>query len=144
MTLWKKDGLTLLSGNGKDLEIGVITGHGYTLKTAAEEAIKNMAKINFPNRSGRTDLDRNLLPYCAARPVRCAGGDALSDMTKFSELMEFAENQGYATLHVADKKIFDFVNRYYGKDEQILQKPTTPPMPDDHSSDPSRSPRIGS
>ena len=60
--LVSKDGLVLLSGCGDDLEIGVITGHGYTVKLAAEEAIKNMGKVNFPNRSGRTDLDRNSYP----------------------------------------------------------------------------------
>lgn len=57
--LMRRDDLTLMSGCGEDMEVGVITGHGYTIKTAAEEALRNMAKVNFPNRSGRTDLDKN-------------------------------------------------------------------------------------
>lgn len=56
------DDLRLMAGAGSDAEVGVICGHGYTVKTAAEEALKNMGKINFPNRSARTDLDKNCYP----------------------------------------------------------------------------------
>lgn len=58
-----KDGdLRLLAGASQDIEVGVVTAHAYTIKTVAEEALKNMGKINFPNRSARTDLDRNCYP----------------------------------------------------------------------------------
>lgn len=57
-----RDDAMLTCGAGKDIEVGVITGHGYTLKQAAEEALANMRKVNFPNRSARTDLDRNCYP----------------------------------------------------------------------------------
>lgn len=60
--LIRRGELTLLSGCGEDIEVGVITGHGYTLKSAAEEARVNMTKINFPNRSGRSDLDKDTYP----------------------------------------------------------------------------------
>lgn len=58
--LYKKKDILLTAGLAP--EVGVITGHGYTIKDAAEEAILNMKKVNFPNRSGRTDLDRNCYP----------------------------------------------------------------------------------
>jgi len=57
--LCKQDDLVLMAGAGEDIEVGVITGHGYTVKTAAEEALANMRRVNFPNRSCRTDLDKN-------------------------------------------------------------------------------------
>ncbi len=60
--LMRKGDLTLMSGCGDDIEVGVITGHGYTLKSAAEEARLNMTKVNFPSRSGRSDLDKNCYP----------------------------------------------------------------------------------
>ncbi len=55
--LFKKDGITMTSGFSA--EIGIITAHGYTIKEAAEEAIKERDSINFPNRSSRSDLDKN-------------------------------------------------------------------------------------
>lgn len=55
------DGETTLLARS-DMEAGVITAHAYTLKTAAEEAIENMKKVNFPDRGGRTDLARNDYP----------------------------------------------------------------------------------
>lgn len=58
--LFKKDGILMTAGFGS--EIGVVCGHGYTLKEAAEEAIRNRDKINYPNRSGRSDLGGNDYP----------------------------------------------------------------------------------
>lgn len=58
--LYMKEDILLLAG--LDAETGVITGHGYTVKQAAEEAIKNRDRINFPNRSARSDLDKNNYP----------------------------------------------------------------------------------
>lgn len=51
-----------------DMEVGVITGHGYTLKLAAEEAKENMKRVNFPDRGGRTDLGDN--DYASAPQAR--------------------------------------------------------------------------
>ena len=57
---YKRDGMLLTAGS--EPEVGVITGHGYTIKSAAEDALKNKDRINFPNRSSRTDLDKNCYP----------------------------------------------------------------------------------
>lgn len=45
-----------------DMECGVVTGHGYTMKEAAEAALENMERINFPDRSARTDLGEDDYP----------------------------------------------------------------------------------
>lgn len=45
-----------------DMEVGVITGHGYTVKEAAESALENMERVNFPDRGARSDLDHNDYP----------------------------------------------------------------------------------
>lgn len=44
---------------GLDMEVGVITGHGFTIMDAAEEAIDYAKKIAFPTRGFRTDLDKD-------------------------------------------------------------------------------------
>lgn len=54
---YRRGELMLLSGYG--MEVGVITGHGYSATDAAEDALLNAKKINFPNRAFRTDLDKN-------------------------------------------------------------------------------------
>lgn len=57
---YMRDDLLLTAGLGS--EVGVITGHGYTLKSSAEEAMKNRDRVNFPNRSARSDLGKNDYP----------------------------------------------------------------------------------
>lgn len=58
--IYKKDEYTLLAGSSA--EVGIVTGHGYTLKLAAEDVLENMKRINFPNRNARTDLAENDYP----------------------------------------------------------------------------------
>lgn len=48
--------------SGYSNEIGIVTGHGYTIKEAAETALKNADKINFPMRGLRSDIDKNDYP----------------------------------------------------------------------------------
>lgn len=57
---YKKDDLLLTAGLAP--EVGVITGKGYTIKDAGEEAIKNRDRVNFPNRSARSDVAKNDYP----------------------------------------------------------------------------------
>lgn len=47
---------------GFDKEVGMMTGHGFTIMDAAEEAISNAKKVAFPNRAFRTDLDKDAYP----------------------------------------------------------------------------------
>jgi phosphoribosylamine-glycine ligase len=49
-----------LSGYG--YEIGIICGHGWTLKDAAKSALDNALKVNFPLCSYREDLDEENYP----------------------------------------------------------------------------------
>ena len=52
---YKKDGKYLLAGYSN--ETGIVCAHGFTIKAAAEKAIRDSDKINFPMHSCRTDLD---------------------------------------------------------------------------------------
>lgn len=49
--------LALMAGSCQ--EVGVVTGHGFSVMDAAEDAIFNGKKIAYPNRAMRTDLDRD-------------------------------------------------------------------------------------
>ncbi len=42
-------------------EVGVVCGHDYDLKSAADKALDNFYKIHYPGRAGRTDI--NLVDY---------------------------------------------------------------------------------
>lgn len=57
---YKEEEQYFLSGFGN--EALIVTGHDYTPKTAGEEAITNYAKINFPMKDGRLDMDKNDFP----------------------------------------------------------------------------------
>ncbi len=54
-TYWDDDEFRL-AGYGN--ETGIVCGHDYDLKSAAEEVKRNFDKIHFPFRAGRTDIDR--------------------------------------------------------------------------------------
>lgn len=44
---------------GFDKEVGMMTGHGFTIMDAAEDVIQHAKKVSFPNRAMRTDLDKD-------------------------------------------------------------------------------------
>ena len=49
-----------LAGYGN--EVGIVMGHGFTIKEAGEEALKNGNKIHYPMHAFRTDIDKNDYP----------------------------------------------------------------------------------
>lgn len=52
--------LTLTAGTAP--EVGVMTGHGFSVVDAAEDALAHARKIHFPNREMRTDIDKDAYP----------------------------------------------------------------------------------
>lgn len=58
--IYREQDRLYLAGFGE--EVGVVVAHGYTLKEAAEECLKRRNKINYPNRGGRSDLEKSCYP----------------------------------------------------------------------------------
>lgn len=54
--LYKEDDILRLSGYSKD--VGIICAHDYDLKSAADEALRNIRKIHFSDKAARTDLNQ--------------------------------------------------------------------------------------
>lgn len=57
---YKSGELTLTAGTAS--EVGTMTGHGFSVVDAAEDALAHARKIHFPNREMRTDLDKDAYP----------------------------------------------------------------------------------
>lgn len=53
---YKENEMYYLSGYGE--EVGIVMGMDYDIKSASEEALKNLDKISFPGKSARTDIDQ--------------------------------------------------------------------------------------